>query len=187
MPTKKQLTSEQTIEIIALLEKRFEANTKRHPNLRWEQVKTKLEQNKDKLWSLYQMEQTGGEPDVMGHDAKSGEIIFVDCAIESPKGRRSLCYDQAALKSRKTYKPVNSAVNLAKEMGVELLSEDQYFDLQQLGAFDNKTSSWLKTPKAVREKGGAIFGDYRFGRVFIYHNGAESYYGARGFRAFLRI
>ncbi len=187
MPTKKQLTPEQALEIIALLEKRFEANTNRHPNLRWVQVKTRLEQNKDKLWSLYQMEQTGGEPDVIGHDAKSGEIIFVDCASESPKGRRSLCYDQSALESRKTYKPANSAVNLAKEMGVELLSEDQYFDLQQLGSFDNKTSSWLKTPRELRDQGGAIFGDYRFGRVFIYHNGAESYYGARGFRAFLRV
>lgn len=159
----------------------------RHEGLDWLKVQAKLEANDEKLWSLGEMERTGGEPDVVGFDAKTGEYIFYDCSEESPKGRRSLCYDREALDSRKEHKPANSAVGLAAEIGIELLSEEEYWELQQLGHFDAKTSSWLKTPSAVRNLGGAIFGDYRFGRIFVYHNGAESYYAARAFRGSLRV
>ncbi len=159
----------------------------RHEGLEWAKVQAKLEANDEKLWSLGEMERTGGEPDVVGFDEKTGEYIFFDCSEESPKGRRSLCYDREALDSRKEHKPKNSAVGMAAEMGVELLTEEEYWELQQLGSFDTKTSSWLKTPSEVRNLGGAIFADYRFGRVFTYHNGAESYYAGRAFRGSLRV
>jgi hypothetical protein len=159
----------------------------RHSGIEWAKVQDKLESNLQKLWSLYEMERTGGEPDVVAQDTKTGEYIFYDCSKESPKGRRSLCYDREALESRKEYKPENSAIDMCALMGIELLSEDEYMALQKLENFDTKTSSWVKTPAELRELGGAIFGDWRFGRVFIYHNGAESYYGARGFRGALRI
>lgn len=159
----------------------------RHQGLEWSKIQMKLEANPEKLWSLSEMEKTEGEPDVVGFDQKAGEYIFYDCSAESPKGRRSLCYDKEVLESRKANKPKDSAVNIATAMGIELLSEDDYQQLQQLGSFDMKTSSWLKTPSEIRKLGGAIFGDYRFGRVFVYHNGAESYYAARGFRGLLRI
>lgn len=159
----------------------------RHKGLDWAKVEAKLEANSEKLWSLNEMEETGGEPDVVGFDKKTGEFIFYDCAAESPKERRSICYDHEALESRKEHKPRNSAAEMASDMGTELLTEEQYQELQKLGKFDTKTSSWLKTPADIRKLGGAIFGDYRFGRVFIYHNGAESYYGARGFRSWLRV
>lgn len=174
-------------ELLAVLKKRFEVNIGRHEGLEWARVHAKLETNDEKLWSLSEMERTGGEPDVVGFDKKTGEYIFYDCSEESPKGRRSLCYDREALDSRKEHKPKNSAVGMAKEMGVELLTEDEYWELQQLGHFDTKTSSWLKTPSEVRKLGGAIFADYRFGRLFTYHNGAESYYAARGFRGKLKV
>jgi hypothetical protein len=159
----------------------------RHPDLNWEEVRARLAANPEKLWSLNEMERTGGEPDVVDRDEKTGELLFYDCAAETPKGRRSLCYDREALESRKAHKPKDSAMNMASAMGVELLTEAAYFHLQELDAFDLKTSSWLKTPDDVRELGGAIFGDRRFDRVFIYHNGAESYYGARGFRSELKV
>ncbi|MFZ6052528.1 DUF4256 domain-containing protein [Halocola ammonii] len=173
--------------LLKTLEQRFEKNIDRHDNLSWLDIQKKLEANPKKLWSLSKMEETGGEPDVVALGESGDEITFVDCSRESPKGRRSVCYDRDALESRKKFKPKTSAEEMAMEMGVEMLSEEQYFDLQKLGEFDTKTSSWLKTPDEVRELGGAIFGDYRFGRVFIYHNGAESYYGARGFRGILKI
>jgi uncharacterized protein DUF4256 len=169
------------------LKARFEKSIQRHHSLDWTKVQTKLEKSAARLWSLNEMERTTGEPDVVAHDKKTGEYVFVDCSAESPKDRRSLCYDRAALNSRKEAKPRNSAADLAAAMGVELLSEEQYQDLQRLGEFDLKTSSWLKTPAEIRKLGGAIFGDRRFDRVFIYHNGAESYYGARGFRTVLRV
>jgi hypothetical protein len=159
----------------------------RHPGLEWADVQARLEANPEKLWSLNEMERTGGEPDVVGQDEETGEVVFYDCAAESPKARRSLCYDREALESRKAHKPKDSALDMAAAMGVELLSEAEYFQLQKLGEFDLKTSSWLKTPADVRELGGAIFGDRRFDRVFIYHNGADSYYSARGFRGALRV
>lgn len=159
----------------------------RHPDLEWNVVLDKLASNEEKLWSLSEMERTGGEPDVIGSYDASGEVVFFDCSEESPKGRRSLCYDPEALESRKEHKPVHSAAGLASEMGIELLSEEDYWQLQQVGTFDTKTSSWLKTPGDIRRLGGALFGDYRFGRVFTYHNGAESYYAARGFRGKLTI
>ncbi len=159
----------------------------RHQGLEWSKIQMKLEANPEKLWSLIEIERTEEEPDVVGFDQKAGEYIFYDCSAESPKGRRSLCYDKEVLESRKANKPKDSAVNIATAMGIELLSEDDYQQLQQLGSFDMKTSSWLKTPSEIRKLGGAIFGDYRFGRVFVYHNGAESYYAARGFRGLLRI
>lgn len=174
-------------DLLETLKTRFEKNMDRHKGVKWEKVQEKLEANPDKLWSLNEMEKTGGEPDVVGYDQKKNQFQFVDCAPESPKGRRSLCYDREALESRKAHKPANSALDVAAEMGIELLDEDQYRSLQELGKFDTKTSSWLKTPDDVRELGGAIFGDWRFGRVFIYHNGAESYYGARGFRGVLTV
>lgn len=184
---KNQLSPEQKTKLLATLKTRFEKNSDRHSGIQWADVEERLKAQPDKLWSLQKMEETEGEPDVVGQDAKTGEIIFYDCSPESPKGRRSVCYDNEALKSRKKFKPDNSAVGMAAEMGIEMLTEDQYFELQQLGKFDTKTSSWLATPEDVRSHGGAIFGDWRFGRVFVYHNGAESYYGARGFRGALMV
>lgn len=185
----KLLTETEKQDLLKKLKSRFENHIQRHKGIEWEHVRQKLEDAKAraKLWSLQQMEETGGEPDVVAYDEQKDEYHFYDCATESPKGRRSLCYDQEALESRKKFKPKNSAKSLAKEMGVEILSEEEYQRLQEVQALDTKTSSWLLTPPEVRELGGAIFGDYRFGRVFIYHNGAESYYGARGFRAKLII
>ncbi|TJZ61060.1 DUF4256 domain-containing protein [Sphingobacterium olei] len=182
-----ELPQERILELFQILHTRFEKNMNRHEGLDWSKIQTKLEDNAEKLWSLNEMEETGGEPDVIGYDAKTDEFIFCDCVQESPKGRRSVCYDHEALESRKEHKPKNSAVGMAAEMGIELLTEEQYRDLQQLGKFDTKTSSWVATPTEIRELGGAIFGDLRFGRVFIYHNGAESYYGARGFRGLLKV
>jgi len=173
--------------MINKLQSRFEENMTRHKGLDWWEISTRLEATPEKLWSLGEMERTGGEPDVIGIDQQTGKYIFADCSAETPSGRRSLCYDRDALESRKTNKPVGSAMDMAAEMGIELLTEDQYRGLQELGEFDTKTSSWLKTPDAIREKGGAIFGDRRYGQVFIYHNGAESYYGARGFRGLLKV
>jgi hypothetical protein len=166
---------------------RFEKNGSRHRGLEWAAIKAKLETNIEKLWSLHEMERTGGEPDVVGHDKKSGDYIFYDCSPESPKGRRSLCYDRKALDARKENKPKDNAIDMAAAMGIELLTEEQYRDLQQLGNFDLKTSSWLKTAPAIRQHGGAIFGDRRYDHVFLYHNGADSYYAARGFRGWLRV
>lgn len=180
-------SSEKPVDIIVMLSERFANNMVRHKGLDWAKIEARLEGNDEKLWSLAEMERTGGEPDVVGFDNKSGEFIFYDCAEESPKGRRSVCFDSEALELRKEHKPKNSAVGMAAEMGIELLSEEEYWELQQLGHFDIKTSSWLKTPSDIRRLGGAIFGDYRFGRVFTYHNGAESYYGARGFRGKLKV
>jgi hypothetical protein len=187
MTSKNKLLPEQRIELIDELKVRFEENMNRHKGLVWVKIQERLEADAKKLWSLYEMERTGGEPDVVGFDKKTGEYIFYDCSAESPKGRRSLCYDRDAWESRKEHKPENSALETAAAMGIEVLTEEQYRELQQLGHFDSKTSSWIATPAEVRKLGGAIFGDYRFGRVFIYHNGAESYYGARGFRGSLRV
>jgi len=173
-------------ELLSTLEERFEKNKDRHRGIKWEKVRQKLEAAPAKLWSLSEMERTGGEPDVIGHDKASG-FLFVDCSAESPEGRRSLCYDDEALKARKKNKPEGSAVELAAEMGAELLTEEEYRQLQEVGGFDAKTSSWLTTPPAIRKLGGAIFGDYRFETVWIYHNGADSYYAARGFRCALRV
>lgn len=184
---KRELAREDHDDFVAQLKSRFEKNMNRHEGLQWAKVQAKLNSDARKVWSLSEMERTGGEPDVVGFDSKTGEFIFYDCSPESPKGRRSLCYDHEAWESRKEHKPADSAVNVAAAIGIELLSDDQYRELQKLGNFDAKTSSWLKTPPDVRNLGGAIFGDYRFGRVFIYHNGAESYYAARGFRGLLRV
>jgi hypothetical protein len=184
---KRELSPEQCEELLRTLKVRFEKNMNRHKDLEWAKVEAKLEGNKEKLWSLNEMERTGGEPDVVGHDNKKGEYIFYDCSAESPKGRRSVCYDREALESRKEHKPENSAVDMAAFMGIELLTEEQYRELQKLGNFDMKTSSWVKTPSEIRELGGAIFADFRYGYVFVYHNGAESYYGVRGFRGSLRV
>ncbi|GEM67401.1 hypothetical protein SMI01S_10070 [Sphingobacterium mizutaii NBRC 14946 = DSM 11724] len=182
----KNLEPKRAEELLEILKKRFDKNMHRHPNIDWEDVKPKLEASAEKLWSINEMEESDGEPDVVSiYDNE--EIIFIDCAAESPKGRRSLCYDEEALESRKEHKPKDSAVNLAKFMGVKMLNEEEYAALQSLGHFDAKTSSWLETPSEIREKGGAIFGDYRFGRVFTYHNGAESYYAARGFRGLISL
>jgi hypothetical protein len=185
--SKKKLTSDQQEQLLLTLRRRFEKNMGRHKGISWEKVASKLEANAEALWSVNEMEKTGGEPDVVGLDKKTGKFIFCDCSAESPKDRRSVCYDHEALESRKEHKPENSAVNMAEEMGIELLNEGEYHDLQKIGNFDSKTSSWVKTPSDIRKLGGAIFGDYRFGRVFIYHNGAESYYAARGFRGLLRV
>ncbi len=182
-----ELSAQQREELTGILKTRFEKNMNRHTGILWADVQLKLEGNKEKLWSLNQMEATGGEPDVVGRDIKTGEYIFYDCSAESPKGRRSICYDHAALESRKEYKPGNSAMNLAADMGVEPLTEEQYRELQTLGNFDTKTSSWVKTPDAIRKLGGAIFCDRRYNHVFVYHNGADSYYGVRGFRGCLRV
>jgi hypothetical protein len=184
---KKELSSKQREELLNTLKARFEKNMNRHKGLEWVKVQAKLESNPDKLWSLSEMERAGGEPDVVGHDKKTGEYVFYDCSPESPKGRRSLCYDREALESRKEHKPENNAVDMAAAMGTELLTEEQYRELQQLGKYDAKTSSWLKTPSEIRKLGGALFADYRYGHVFVYHNGAESYYAARGFRGSLRV
>ena len=181
------LSPEQREELLGTLKTRFEKNMNRHPDLAWTNVQAKLEAKPDKLQSLQTMESTGGEPDVVGHDEATGEIIFFDCSAESPSGRRSLCYDAEALESRKKHKPEGSAMGMAAAMGIELLTEDQYRHLQSLGDFDTKTSSWIVTPPGIRELGGAIFADYRYGQVFVYHNSAESYYGARGFRGSLRV
>ena len=184
---KPQLSPKQRDELLEALKARFEQNTTRHKGLDWAKVRQKLEANAGKLWSLGEMERTGGEPDVVGHDKKSGEYIFFDCGAESPKGRRSICYDRAALESRKEHKPSGSALDMAAAMGVEILTEEQYRALQKLGTFDTKTSSWIRTPPDIRKLGGALFADYRYGTVFVYHNGAESYYAARGFRGSLRV
>ncbi|HET8921941.1 MAG TPA: DUF4256 domain-containing protein [Candidatus Acidoferrum sp.] len=185
--TKKELPPEQREELLRALKARFEKNRNRHEGLEWPKVRAKLEANPENLWSLGEMERTGGEPDVVSHDKRKGEYIFFDCSPESPKDRRSLCYDREALDSRKEAKPKNSAMDMAAAMGVELLTEEQYRELQKLGNFDTKTSSWVKTPADMRKLGGALFGDRRFGRVFMYHNGAESYYAARAFRGWLRV
>lgn len=184
---KKKLSPSERKELIAVLKERFEKNKRRHPNLDWTQVQLKLEKKPEKLVSLWKMEATGGEPDVVGFDKDTGEYLFYDCAAESPDGRRSVCYDREGLESRKEHRPANTAIDLAAEMGVELLTEEQYRHLQQLGNFDTKTSSWLKTPSNIREKGGAIFADFRYGTVFVYHNGAQSYYAARAFRCWLKV
>jgi hypothetical protein len=184
---KKELTSKQHEEQLNTLKDRFEKNKYRHKGIEWNKVQAKLMANPQKLWSLYEMESSGGEPDVIGQDKKTGEYIFCDCSAESPKGRRSICYDHEALEARKEHKPENSAVQMAADIGIELLTEEQYRDLQRLGTFDTKTSSWVKTPPEIRKLGGAIFCDYRYGTVFLYHNGAESYYGARGFRGLLKV
>jgi hypothetical protein len=185
--TKKELPPEQREDLLSALKTRFEKNMNRHKGLDWAKVEAKLEANTEKLWSLNEMERTGGEPDVVGHDKKTGEYIFFDCSPESPKGRAGVCYDREGLDSRKEHKPKNNAIDMAAAMGIELLTEEQYQDLQKLGDFDTKTTSWLKAPADMRKLGGALFGDRRFGRVFVYHNGAQSYYSARGFRASLRV
>ena len=184
---KKKLSPEQQETLLKTLRTRFEKNKNRHKNLEWAAIQAKLEANAGKLWTLNEMEKTGGEPDVVGHDKKNDEYIFFDCAAESPKLRRSLCYDREALNSRKEFKPADSAVDMAASMGIEILTEEQYRGLQQLGQFDTKTSSWVKTPADIRKLGGAVFCDRRYNTVFLYHNGAESYYAARGFRGSLRV
>jgi len=184
---KKDMSPEQREAALGALKARFERNMNRHKGLEWAQVQAKLQANAERLWSLNEMERTGGEPDVIGRDSKTGEYIFCDCSAESPKGRRSLCYDREALDSRKENKPENSAVDVAAAMGIELLTEEQYRALQNLGKFDTKTSSWVKTPSDIRKLGGALFCDRRYNTVFVYHNGAESYYAARGFRCSLRV
>lgn len=189
MKIKKVLIKEQRQDLLTILKTRFEKNMQRHTNLKWEQVeqRLKLDSSAKKLWSLNKMETTGGEPDVVGQDENTGEYIFYDCSTESPKGRRSVCYDREGLESRKEHKPKNNAVDMAEDMGIELLSEDQYRELQQLEKLDTKTSSWIKTPPAIRDLGGALFCDRRYDQVFLYHNGAQSYYAARGFRGLLKV
>ncbi|MBX2966732.1 MAG: DUF4256 domain-containing protein [Cyclobacteriaceae bacterium] len=184
---KKKLPAEQAKELLGTLNKRFAQNMNRHKGIAWADVEAKLKANPQKLWSLNEMEETGGEPDVIGYDKKTGEYIFYDCSPETPKGRRSTCYDHEALESRKEHKPENSAVGMAEDMGIEMLTEAQYRELQKLGKFDTKTSSWVQTPANIRKLGGALFCDWRFGHVFLYHNGAESYYAVRGFRGALRV
>jgi len=184
---KKELSPQQCEDLLNTLKNRFEKNMNRHKGLEWTKVQARLEDHPEKLWSLDEMEITGGEPDVVGYDNKTGEYIFYDCAAESPKGRRSLCYDRAAHEARKEFKPENTVIDVAEDMGIELLSEEEYRHLQQLGNFDTKTSSWVKTPANIRKLGGAIFCDRRYDTVFTYHNGAESYYAARGFRGSLRV
>jgi hypothetical protein len=184
---KKQLSPKQREELLKSLKARFEKNLNRHKGLEWTKVQAKLEANAEKLWSLNEMERTGGEPDVVGHDKKTGETVFYDCSAESPKGRTSFCYDREALDSRKEFKPKNSVVDMAAAMGIELLTEEQYFALQKLGEFDTKSSSWIATPADIRKLGGALYCDRRYGRVFVGHNGAQSYYGGRGFRGWLRV
>ena len=187
MGNKKELSTKERAELLSVLKARFEKNMNRHKGIAWADVQAKLESSPGKLMSLSEMEKTGGEPDVVGHDKKKGEYIFFDCSPESPNGRRSFCYDRQALDSRKEHKPKNNALDIAAAMNVEILSEEQYRELQKLGNFDTKTSSWIMTPPAIRKLGGAIFADYRYGTVFVYHNGAESYYAARGFRGSLRV
>ncbi|MDU0329890.1 MULTISPECIES: DUF4256 domain-containing protein [Paenibacillus] len=183
----KDLLPEQREQLLQTLQARFEKNMNRHPELTWAKVQVKLEAQPDKLWSLHEMERTGGEPDVIGYDEQTNQFLFVDCSAESPKGRRSVCYDHEALESRKQHKPEDSAMNMAAAMGIELLTEEQYRELQKLGKFDLKTSSWVQTPASIRKLGGALFCDRRYDTVFVYHNGAESYYGARGFRGMLKV
>lgn len=187
MSIKNKFSPDEQSKLINILKTRFEKNSVRHENIKWEDVQKKLESNPDKLWSLNEMERTEGEPDVVGYDKKSNEYLFFDCSAESPKGRRSLCYDRKALDSRKENKPANSAIDLANEIGIEILDEEQYRHLQSLGNFDLKTSSWVKTPEDIRKLGGAVFCDKRYNTVFLYHNGAESYYAARGFRGSLKV
>jgi hypothetical protein len=187
MVSKKKLSEKEGVELLKVLKSRFEKHRNRHKGIEWADVQTRLDANREKLWSLQEMEATGGEPDVVGQDKKTGEYLFYDCSVESPKGRRSLCYDREALDSRKEFKPNNNAVDMAAAMGIELLTEEQYRGLQELGKFDLKTSSWLLTPASIRKLGGAIFADFRYDHVFIYHNGASSYYAARGFRGALRV
>jgi hypothetical protein len=185
--TKKELSSKERETLLKALKARFEKNMNRHKGLKWAEVEAKLEANADKLWSLNEMESTGGEPDVVGHDKKTGEHLFFDCSPETPKGRVSVCYDREGLESRKEHRPKNTAMDMARDMGIELLTEEQYLDLQKLGDFDTKTSSWVKSPADMRKLGGALYGDHRYGRVFVGHNGAQSYYAARGFRGSLRV
>jgi hypothetical protein len=187
MQTAKDMEEKQRGDLLRTLKARFEKNMNRHKGLEWAKVQAKLEANPEKLWSLHEMERTGGEPDVVGYDKTTQEYIFYDCSAQSPLGRRSLCYDREALESRKKHKPENNVLDMAAAMGIELLTEDQYRELQKLGDFDTKTSSWVKTPPDIRKLGGAIFVDFRYGHVFVYHNGAESYYAARGFRGSLRV
>ncbi|MCY1238749.1 hypothetical protein D3C87_143020 [compost metagenome] len=187
MDSKKKLSAEHSQTLLGILKARFEKNSHRHKGLKWDDIQARLEAHPEKLWSLDEMEETGGEPDVVGHDAKTGEYIFYDCAPESPKGRRSVCFDPEALASRKEHKPKDSAVAMADAMGIDILTEEQYRELQQFGPLDTKTSSWIATPAPIRKLGGALFCDYRYGTVFLYHNGAESYYAARGFRGSLRV
>ncbi len=184
---KKELTAEQSEKLLGTLKARFEKNMGRHKGLEWDKLEARLRANPGKVWSLNEMERTGGEPDVIGHDKRTGEYVFYDCSPESPKGRTNVCYDREALDARKEHKPKNSAADMAAAMGIELMTEEEYQDLQKLGDFDTKSSSWLQAPADVRKLGGAIFGDRRYGRVFIYHNGAQSYYSGRGFRASLRV
>ena len=183
----KELSPKEREELLGVLKARFEKNMHRHKGVEWSKVQARLEANPGKLWSLREMDDTGGEPDVVGYDKKTGEVVFFDCSPQSPKGRAAVCYDREALDSRKEHKPKDSAIDMAAAMGIELLTEEQYHELQGLGEFDTKTTTWVKTPDAVRKLGGALFGDKRFGRVFIYHNGAQSYYSARGFRGVLRV
>ncbi len=185
--SKKELSEEQRVVLLKVLQARFEKNMDRHKGMKWDDVQARLEAAPQKLWTLDAMEETGGEPDVTGFDKKTGEFIFYDCSAESPKGRRSICYDHEALESRKEHKPSNSAVGMAAEIGIAILTEEEYRELQKLGSFDQKTSSWVKTPPDIRKLGGAIFCDRRYNTIFTYHNGAESYYAARGFRGFLRV
>jgi uncharacterized protein DUF4256 len=187
MIPKKKLSPQQSEELLRALKTRFEKNMNRHKGFEWAKVQAKLETNTEKFWSLGEMERTGGEPDVARHDKKTGEYIFYDCSEESPNGRRSVCYDREALEARKEHKPKNNAIDMAASMGIEILTEEQYRELQKLGKFDMKTSSWVKTPSDIRKLGGAIFCDFRYGNVFVYHNGADSYYAARGFRGSLRV
>lgn len=184
---KRELSFDQRQALLGALKARFEENGGRHQGLNWDKIQEKLEANPEKLWSLSEMERTGGEPDAVGFDDETGEYIFYDCAAESPKGRRSICYDRAGLESRKEHRPEDTAVDMAASMGIELLTEEQYWELQRLGAFDTKTSSWIKTPPDIRKLGGALFCDRRYDTVFVYHNGAESYYAVRGFRGLLRV
>ena len=184
---KEELSPEQREELLRVLKARFEKYMNRHEGLEWAKVRAKLEANSERLWSLHEMERTGGEPDVVGYDKQTGEYVFCDCSAQSPEGRRNVCYDREALESRKKYKPENSAIDMAASMGIELLTEEEYRELQNLGEFDTKTSSWVKTPADIRRLGGALFCDRRYDHVFVYHNGAESYYGSRGFRGWLRV
>lgn len=185
--SKKKLSPSETNELLKILKARFEKNMSRHKGIQWEEVEKRLKADSTKLWSINEMESSDGEPDVVGNMNEKGEILICDCSAESPRGRRSVCYDREGLESRKEAQPDNTAIDMANDMGIELLNEEQYRRLQEFGKFDQKTSSWLKTPEAIRKLGGAIFGDYRYGQVFIYHNGAQSYYSARGFRGLVRI
>lgn len=187
LPTRRDLSGKQRDELLKTLQERFQKNMQRHKSADWAKVQARLQANAGKLWSLHEMEGTGGEPDVVGHDKKTGKYIFFDCSPESPKGRVAVCYDREGLESRKEHRPKNTAIDMATAMGVDLLTEDQYHELQKLGEFDLKTTTWVKTPPEIRKFGGALFGDRRYGRVFICHNGAQSYYSARGFRSCLRV